>query len=67
MSEWHTDETVKNLLQAVESDIACYLLNPSWYQPEYFEDIHEALVAAMHKLGYQTIDEEAVNEEGESK
>lgn len=62
MSEWHTDETVKNLLQAVESDIACYLLNPSVYQPEYFDDIHEALVAAMHKLGYQTIDEE-----GESK
>ncbi len=67
MSEWHTDETVKNLLQAVESDIACYLLNPSAYQPEYFEDIHEALVVAMHKLGYQTIDEEGVNEEGESK
>ena len=67
MIDSHTDETAKKLLQAVEADIACYLLNPSWYQPEFFDAVHEALVVAMHKLGYQTIDEEAVNEEGESK
>jgi hypothetical protein len=51
-------ETVKTLLQAVECDIACYLENPDAYSPEYFEDIHYALVTAMHKLGYPTIDEE---------
>jgi len=61
MNEWHTGETVKDLLQAVESDIARYRENPSAYRPEYFDDIHEALIVAMQKLGLfeQTKGEEA--------
>ena len=45
-------------LQCIESDLRDYLMNPSDYTFEYFEDIHILLLDVMHRMGVEPASDE---------
>ena len=53
----HTQHLHK-LLQAIDEDLRNYLRDPDGFHPEYFEDVHHALVEIMTLCGVDVTEEE---------
>jgi hypothetical protein len=58
----NTPDKVDLYLRCIEHDLRRYLMDPSDFTSEYFEDIHCLLLDVMHRLGVTP-----ESEEGEEK
>lgn len=60
MLDFDLDQTERlhKLLQAIDEDLRNYLRDPDGFTPEYFADVHHALVEIMTLCGVDVAEEE---------